>query len=95
MGFCARCQWAYERARCDRERDLECRAWTLALGNPEVIGLFAEGPLERERLLAHAVAHNADRGRPGHERIPMAAVHDYLAEAMERISEQVNPRTAC
>jgi hypothetical protein len=93
VGFCAGCQRVYERARCNRERDLDCRARTLAFGNPQVIGLFAEGPLERERLLAHAVAHNAERGRPGYERIPMAAVHDYLAEAMERISEQMNPRT--
>lgn len=67
----------------------------LALRNPEVVGLLADSPRERERLLAHAVAHNADRGRPEYGWIPMAAVHDYLAEAMERISEQVSSRTTC
>lgn len=95
MGFCARCQRAYERARCNHERDLQRGARALALGNPEVIELFTSDLLERERLLAHAVAHNADRGRPGHGRIPMVAVHDYLAEAMERIGERVSSGTGC
>ncbi len=95
VGFCARCQRAYERARCNHERDLQRGARALAPGNLEIIELFTSDPLERERLLAHAAAHNADRGRPGHERIPMTAVHDYLAEAMERIGERVSSGTGC
>ena len=69
------------------------RAQTPAQGNPGIVGLLARGPLECEQPLAHTTAHNADRGRPGHEGIPMAAVHEYLAEAMDHIGEQVNWRT--
>jgi hypothetical protein len=92
VGFCERCQRAYERARYSRERELAYRAQTLAQGNPGIVGLLEGGPLECGQPV-HTVARNGDRGRPGHEGIPMVAVHDYLAEAMDHLGEQVNSRT--
>jgi hypothetical protein len=84
-GFCAGCQRAYEHARRQRARVLTHSARLLAESNPQLMAVLVGSPSEQERLLAHAAAHNTDRGRPGHHAIPMAALRDYLAETMEQL----------
>ena len=88
-GFCEDCQRAYEHARVRREAELAHTARQLALVNPEWVAVFAHaGAGEYERMLQHAAAHHLQRGGRPRAAMSLLALHDYLADSMDRIRQE-------
>ena len=88
-GFCDACQRAYEHARIRREAELAHTARQLALANPEWVAVFAHARAgEYERMLQHAAAHHLQRGGRPRAAMSLLALHDYLADSMDRIRRE-------
>jgi hypothetical protein len=87
-GFCSGCKRAYEAIRLVREQTLADAARLLGLANPQWRDAFAEAlPGQYELLLLHAVAHHLHRKEVLGEGLSLAALHDYLDDTMDRISD--------
>lgn len=86
-GFYTSCMHAYQEIQLARERELADTARLLELANPQWRDAFAEAvPGQYELLLLHAAAHHLHRKEVLGEGLPLAALHDFLDDTMDRIS---------
>jgi len=85
-GFCEDCQRVYEHARVRREAELAHAARLLAQANSEWAAVFSRARSgEYERMLQHAAAHHLQHGGLPRDAMSLQALHDYLADSMDRI----------
>jgi len=88
-GYCRICQRVYEHACARRDAEVASTALLLAYANPEWISLFADAQTGAcQLMLEHAAAHHLEYGDSTRDAISLLALHDYLAEAMDRIGEE-------
>lgn len=88
-GYCQTCQHVYEHALARRDAEVATTALLLAHANPEWIALFSDAQTGTcQLMLEHAAAHHLEYGENARDAISLLALHDYLADTMDRVRKE-------